>query len=110
MYRTKSATNTVSRQKSHTSSDPAVGCHFSSGNPYPQAVNEDDPIPADAYQDPDWLQHLYHDRGLSQPQIADACGVSNPTVSRWMHQHDFEVDGSGGRPALELVRRVREED
>lgn len=43
------------------------------------------------YRDEGWLREQYHEKGLSQQQIAERCDVSAVTISNWMDKHGIEV-------------------
>ena len=42
------------------------------------------------YQDKETLEYLYHEKDLTQKEIADKLGVAQKTVSNWMRKHDIE--------------------
>lgn len=44
-----------------------------------------------SYKDPQRLHELYHDEGLSTPQIAERFDVTAPTIHRWLMKHDIET-------------------
>lgn len=46
------------------------------------------------WQNSDVLRELYHEKRLSQPQIAEKLGCSRWTVRKWMDKHDIEVRDS----------------
>jgi transcriptional regulator with XRE-family HTH domain len=41
------------------------------------------------YHDPNTLERLYYEEGLTQKEIADKYGVAHQTISRWMERHDI---------------------
>lgn len=43
-------------------------------------------------RDEDELKRLYHDEGLSQPEIAEKLGCYDTTVSKWFRKHGIETD------------------
>jgi len=42
------------------------------------------------YKDAEWLHEQYHEKELSQYEIADKCNVSQGTVRYWMEKHGIE--------------------
>ena len=51
-------------------------------------------IPA-MYQDPSWLQREYRGHRRSIADIADACGVSYPTIRKWLTKYRLTEKGRG---------------
>jgi len=47
------------------------------------------------YRDAEWLHEQYHEKELSQAEIADKCGVDDKTVRNWMEKHDIEAREPG---------------
>jgi transposase-like protein len=47
------------------------------------------------HQDEEWLREQYHEQEKSLYDIADECGVSAPTVFRWMTRHDIDRRSRG---------------
>jgi len=45
------------------------------------------------YKDKQWLEEQYENK--TQKEIADECGVSRTTITRWMDNHDIEADSRG---------------
>jgi len=45
------------------------------------------------YKDKQWLEEQYENK--TQKEIADKCGVSRTTITRWMDNHDIEADSRG---------------
>lgn len=45
------------------------------------------------YKDEEWLREQYQDK--TQAEIADDCGVSRTTITRWMDKLGIESDGPG---------------
>jgi 5-methylcytosine-specific restriction endonuclease McrA len=43
------------------------------------------------YQRESWLVERYRERGWTQREMADACGVSPRTIREWMNRHDVET-------------------
>ena len=43
------------------------------------------------YRDRDWLERQYHDRGLSQREIGELCGVSATTIRKQMKEFEIET-------------------
>lgn len=43
------------------------------------------------YWDADWLERKYHDEGLTQREIAEACGVSPTTIRKRMKRYGIET-------------------
>jgi transcriptional regulator with XRE-family HTH domain len=46
-------------------------------------------------QDESWLRERYHNDNWTMFDIADKCGVKQPTVSRWFDKHDIESRDCG---------------
>jgi len=46
---------------------------------------------SEEYRDPDWLEERYHGDGMTQREIAEACGVVPVTIRRWMKRHGIET-------------------
>lgn len=42
-----------------------------------------------SYKDKEWLESKYQNH--TQEEIADMCGVSRPTITRWMQKHGIET-------------------
>lgn len=42
------------------------------------------------YRDADWLREQYHGERKTQAAIAEACGVTQGTISRWLRTHGIE--------------------
>lgn len=59
------------------------------------------------YRDPAVLEELYHDRGMTQKEIADELGCSGPTVSIQMKRHGIETDQDERGRGEEPVRMER---
>jgi thymidylate synthase (FAD) len=51
-------------------------------------------IPA-MYQDPSWLQREYRGHRRSIADIAEACGVSYPTIRKWLTRYQLTERGRG---------------
>jgi 5-methylcytosine-specific restriction endonuclease McrA len=43
------------------------------------------------YRREEWLYEQYHEKGRTQQEMADACGVSPRTIREWMNRHDIET-------------------
>lgn len=43
------------------------------------------------YQNEETLRKLYHEDGLTQPEIAEKYGIKHNTVSYWMKKHGIEA-------------------
>lgn len=56
------------------------------------------------WQDEDTLRELYHEKGMTQEEIADELGCGEGTVNRWIHKHDLEVNDIGS--TNEQIREV----
>jgi thymidylate synthase (FAD) len=57
------------------------------------------------YRDATWLERQYSDEGRPAAEIAEECGVSEPTIRKWLRKHGIRrLDGTttrftpGGRP------------
>ncbi len=46
------------------------------------------------YRDESWLREKYFEEGMSQPKIADECGVSEGAIRRWFNKHDINATRS----------------
>lgn len=56
-------------------------------------------LPKDlSYKNEEWLREQYWERGKSQQQIADECGVTLDPIQRQMRKFDIETRSSGGYP------------
>jgi len=44
------------------------------------------------YKDKETLQELYHEKNLTQEEIADQFSVEQPTISRWIREHNLEKE------------------
>lgn len=49
------------------------------------------------YQNQEWLNEQYHEKGRTQAEIANECGVSPPTIRNWMSQFNMETRSRGRR-------------
>ena len=49
------------------------------------------------YHKPEVLNKLYHEIGMSMPQIGDKFGVDHTTIKYWMEKHDIPINSSGQR-------------
>ena len=49
-----------------------------------------------SYHDEDWLREQHIERGKKMTQIADECGCSVATISRWIAKHDIETNTNSG--------------
>jgi 5-methylcytosine-specific restriction endonuclease McrA/transposase len=47
-------------------------------------------MPAD-YKHEAWLYEKYHEKGMTQAEMAEICGVSPRTIREWMNRHDVET-------------------
>lgn len=47
-------------------------------------------MPAD-YRREEWLHEHHHEKGQTQAEMADTCGVSPRTIRGWMGRHDVET-------------------
>lgn len=54
-----------------------------------QLIKEHGRIPK--FADKEWLETKYHEEKLTQDQIAELCGVSDPVINRWMKKHGIEA-------------------
>lgn len=43
------------------------------------------------YKREEWLHEHYHEKGQTQAEMADACGVSPRTIREWMDRHGVET-------------------
>nr|ADE29264.1 regulatory protein [uncultured virus] len=43
------------------------------------------------YRDEEWLREQYLERGQTMREIADMCGCSQTTVSKWINRHGIET-------------------
>lgn len=50
------------------------------------------------YRDREWLRQKYVGERLSTYDIADACDVSQRTISYWVQKHDIEARDPSKRP------------
>lgn len=72
-------------------------------------------MPAD-YGREEWLRVHYHEKGQTQAEMADACGVSPRTIREWMDRHDVdtrEIEGEnhplyGGERDEDVKRQIVE--
>ncbi|WP_135855080.1 helix-turn-helix domain-containing protein [Halorussus salinus] len=48
------------------------------------------------YLNADWLERAYTDRGHTEREIAEMCGVHRSTINTWLQKHDIEVDHGHG--------------
>lgn len=49
------------------------------------------------YKDPEVLERLYLQRGLTQEEVGNRLGVSQKTISRWLNRHDIEPPHDQGQ-------------
>jgi len=56
------------------------------------------------WQDREILKELYHEKDLTQEEIAELLGCGEGTVNRWVHKFDFEVNPIGS--TNETIREV----
>jgi len=47
------------------------------------------------WRDEQVMRELYHEKGLTQEEIADELGCGEGTVNRWVHKFDLEVSDIG---------------
>lgn len=47
------------------------------------------------HRDPEWLREQYHDKGLTQTEVADLAGVSQPAVYQQLRKYGIETRGQG---------------
>lgn len=74
-------------------------CDFSNFNALSQHFNRmhDGPIAPDVrLESKETCKRLYHQRGLSLPEMGDLMGTSQQTVSKWLDKHDIETDTKHG--------------
>jgi len=43
------------------------------------------------YRNEEWLREQYWEKGKTQPEISDACGVSSTTIGEWMDKHEIKT-------------------
>lgn len=57
------------------------------------------------YRNPETLRRLYHEEGLSLPQVGDRLGVSTQTIAGWMKKHGIPTRPSpaNGPPSISVV-------
>lgn len=47
--------------------------------------------PEHSYRDEETLRDLYHERGMTTREIADALDTTNGTISKWLNRHGIET-------------------
>jgi transposase len=47
------------------------------------------------YYDKSWLREQYQDNGLTCQEIAERCGCSKMTISKWLARHDIDTRSRG---------------
>jgi len=57
---------------------------------------------ADKYKDEEWLREQYIEKRKTTYEMADICGVSDPTILRWMDKFGIE---RRGRSAAQIKHR-----
>jgi transcriptional regulator with XRE-family HTH domain len=60
------------------------------------------------YRDESWLRQKYVDKGLTQKEISNMCGVGKRTISEWCNKFDIDT-GNSGRRSVEDERYKNEE-
>jgi len=60
------------------------------------------------WQDEELLRELYHQKGMTQAEIADELGTTDVTIGNWMDKHDIPVRETQF-PELEDTEYLREE-
>jgi len=54
------------------------------------------------YRDEEWLREQYAENYRTTPDIAEECGCTEGTVSRWLERHDIETRKGGPRAPQQL--------
>ena len=64
---------------------------------------------AEDWKDPQVLEKLYHDEGLSQSDVADELGTTQQNISNWMDKFDIETEPPMHERDRSVLRCIRED-
>lgn len=67
-------------------------------------------IDSQRYQDKEWLHKQYVENQQTLSDIADICGVSSMTISRWLSKHGIETRDGGNQLPKDVREKLENEE